>query len=182
MDEVGESDPGHLLSALGRPMTEENVMAISPWRFREPLSPDMAALREGRSIDYSALLEICDRAREGKGALLIEGVGGVMAPLTEDKLVLDWAADMGQGVCLVVGSYLGTISHTLTAYDVLKSRGLRVAGIVISCSADQPVSPEETAEAIGRFTDEQTISILQRQSLSDWQTQTDLTYLLGFSK
>src|SRR5579871_163369 len=45
------SDPGILLEALGRPVTPEEIERISPWRFREPLSPDLAAAIEGRRID-----------------------------------------------------------------------------------------------------------------------------------
>ncbi len=56
------SDPGVLLAALGRPVTLEEIERISPWRFAAPLSPDMAAAREGRAIEFDALLDFSRRA------------------------------------------------------------------------------------------------------------------------
>ena len=49
---VETSDPAVLLAALGRPVTADEVERIAPWRFRAPLSPDLAAAREGRRVDF----------------------------------------------------------------------------------------------------------------------------------
>src|SRR5690348_17638191 len=49
---VETSDPAVLLTALGRPVTAAEVSRIAPWRFREPVSPDLAAARDGRNIDF----------------------------------------------------------------------------------------------------------------------------------
>ena len=51
--------PAVLLAALGRPVTLREIERISPWRFSAPLSPDMAARREGRAIDSTQLVEFC---------------------------------------------------------------------------------------------------------------------------
>src|SRR5262245_55446687 len=51
------SDPAVLLAALGRPMSD--MESIAPWRFKTPLSPDMAAAREGRALDFAALVAFC---------------------------------------------------------------------------------------------------------------------------
>ena len=59
---VETSDPAVLLGALGRPVTADEVERIAPWRFRAPLSPDLAAAREGRTIDFDALIAF-SRAR-----------------------------------------------------------------------------------------------------------------------
>jgi dethiobiotin synthetase len=84
--------------------------------------------------------------------LLIEGVGGVMAPLDARHTVLDWVAALDIPLVLVAGSYLGTISHTLTALEVLRRRGLDVACLVISESASSPPPLDETRDTIARFT------------------------------
>ncbi len=177
-DEVEDSDPGQILSALGRELSREEVEEIAPWRFTEPLSPDMAAARENREIEFEEVVAFCRAHPVGTGPLLVEGVGGVMAPLCHDKLVIDWAEVLGLPAILVVGSYLGTISHTLTAYETLKARNLSVRGIVISPSPEQPVPPGETAEAIGRFAQHTPIHILKRLPTQEWAKQPDLTSLL----
>ena len=67
--------------------------------------------------------------------MLIEGVGGIMVPLDERHTVLDWMSALRLPVLLVAGSYLGTISHTLTALHVLAQRNLDIAAVVVSESA-----------------------------------------------
>lgn len=143
-----ESDSGQLLEALGRDITLKNIEAISPWRFSEPLSPHSAAEIEGRSIDIPALCEWCREKTNEDGITLIEGVGGVMVPLNREVTVLDWMAALKLPVILVVGSYLGTLSHTLTALHALNSRHLEIAGIVISESSEEATPAQETAEGL----------------------------------
>ena len=149
--EIGESDSGQILSALGREATSENAAGISPWRFREPLSPDMAAAREEREIDFDALVEWSAATGREADFRLIEGVGGVLVPLTETRTVLDWIAALGCPALLVGGSYLGTLNHTLTALHVLRDAGVEVPAIIVSESEDQPVPLTETVEALERF-------------------------------
>lgn len=153
---VAETDAGILLKALGRPADGSNLDALSPWRFGAPLSPDMAAAREGKTIPFEELIAYCRKILAQTGQVtLVEGVGGVLVPLTEDKTVLDWMAALGIPALLVVGGYLGTISHTLTAAKTLEGRGVPLAGVVISGGVPGrtalPVPLDETAAAIARF-------------------------------
>ena len=146
------SDPAVLLSALGRPVAANEVARIAPWRFRAPLSPDLAAARERRSIDFDELVGFSRAAIEAaNGILLIEGVGGIMVPLDAERTVLDWMAALDIPLLLVVGGYLGTISHTLTALDVLAQRKLTIAAIVVSESERNPVELDDTVASIARF-------------------------------
>ena len=79
---VETSDPAVLLAALGRPVAADEIERIAPWRFRAPLSPDLAAAREGRSIEFDATDRVQPRGGRGAtGTLFIEGVGGIMVPL-----------------------------------------------------------------------------------------------------
>src|SRR5258706_12022749 len=61
-DAPATSDPGLLLAALDRALTQAEIDRISPWRFRAPLSPDLAAAREGRNLDYKRLVEFSRQA------------------------------------------------------------------------------------------------------------------------
>jgi dethiobiotin synthetase len=145
------SDPGVLLDALGRPISD--IAAIAPWRFAAPLSPDMAAAREGRVLDFEAIVEFSRRAATSADRVLIEGVGGIMVPLDERHTVLDWMSALRLPVLLVAGSYLGTISHTLTALRVLAQRNLTVAAVAVSESATPGAPLDETVATIARFAD-----------------------------
>jgi dethiobiotin synthetase len=145
------SDPALLLEAMGVPASPAAVAQIAPWRFTAPLSPDMAAAREGRAIDFEALLAFCRTEAAHPGAVLIEGVGGAMVPLDGRHTVLDWMAALGFPVLLVTGSYLGSLSHTLTAAAALERARLEVAALVINDSGDGAVPLSETAATLHRF-------------------------------
>src|SRR5581483_8084865 len=147
------SDPGVLLEALGEPVTPEALKRLSPWQFAAPLSPDMAAAREGRSIDFDALVTLCREALAAAGdtTLFIEGVGGVMVPLDATHTVRDWMIALGIPLIVVTGSYLGSISHTLTALEVLTRAKLRVAALVVNETGDGAVPLDETVATLARF-------------------------------
>jgi len=148
------SDSGVLLRALGLQVTPEAIERMSPWRFRAPLSPDLAARREGRSINVDDVIAFCQGAIEHRqDLLLIEGVGGIMVPLDGERTILDVMMALRLPLILVTGSYLGTISHTLTALDSLFRRDMNVLAIIVSETAGSTVPLEETVAAIARFAD-----------------------------
>ena len=150
--EAEGSDPGLLLAALGEPVTPEGIARISPFRFTAPVSPHLAAHREGKKIDFNAVVELCRwRMQAAADVLIIEGVGGIMAPLDNEHTVLDWMVALDQPVFLVAGSYLGTLSHTLSAVDVLERRNLMIAALVVNETAGSAVSFTDTMESIKTF-------------------------------
>ncbi len=151
-DELEATDSAVLIRGLGREPTPDAVEACSPWRFEAPLSPDMAAKREDRAIDFNTLVRFCDDAQKGPGdLLLIEGVGGAMVPLDDTHTVLDWISELSVSALVVVGSYLGTLSHTLTATAAIRERGVAIAVVVLDESEESPVPLEETAATLERF-------------------------------
>ena len=147
-----DSDTAQLLHSLDQTLTAEAVDACSPWRFPEPLSPDMAARREDRRIDFAALVDFCRDAQSGEeDVLLIEGIGGAMVPLDDSHTVLDWMAELAAPVLVIAGSYLGTLSHTLTTVAALQERDIPIAAVVVVESEDSPASLKETVETMGKF-------------------------------
>ena len=147
-----DSDTAKLLHGLGNLLTAEAIDACSPWRFLEPLSPDMAARREGRSINFSALVDFCRGAQTGdEDVLLIEGIGGAMVPLDDTHTVLDWMAELAAPALVMAGSYLGTLSHTLTTVGALQERDIPIAGVVVDESEDNPAPLGETLDTMARF-------------------------------
>ena len=163
MASAAESDPGVLLEALGDAVTPDALDRIAPWRFAAPLSPDMAAAREGKSLDFDAIVAFCRKAMAAKeGPLFIEGVGGLMVPLDHSKTVMDWMAAMNIPVILIAGSYLGTISHTLTALECLARRGLNTRALVINQSDEGAVPLDETLATLARFTGNLPIATIPR--------------------
>jgi dethiobiotin synthetase len=157
-----DSDSALLLRAQRLDATRSNLDLVSPWRFAAPLSPDMAAARERRSIPFDALVAHCRTAAARADVTLIEGIGGVMVPLDTRHTVLDWIDALGAPALLVVGSYLGTLSHGLTAAAALRRRNVELLGVVVSESAEQPAPAEETAATLARFVAPAAVHVVPR--------------------
>ena len=174
------SDAVVLLRAQDKPVTATAVSEISPWRFTAPLSPDMAAAREGQRIDVDKLVAWCKAQIESfDGLTLIEGVGGAFVPLEGGRLVADWIAALGCPNLLVTGSYLGALSHTIATVEALTARGLAPAAIVVSESPEAPVPPQEFVETLARYLAIPLAVLPWQPGPEPWRYAPDLTGLLG---
>ncbi len=175
------SDAGALLRAIGTEPTADAIARISPWRFAAPLSPDMAAAREGRAIDFAELLQFCRRAvADASDILLIEGAGGVMAPVGWQHTGCELMQALEIPAILVSGTYLGAISHALTAHAALRASGVTVAGLVLSESEASPVPPGEIAATIRRYLPGTAVTLVRRAAGAAEQGLADLAVsLLG---
>lgn len=175
-DGIEASDTAVLAAAMGRGLSPATIDTISPYRYQASLSPAMAAQLEGKTLDYAALIATCREALAAFPFTLIEGVGGSFVPLTDDKLVADWIADLGLASVLVVGSYLGAQSHALATFEAMQARGLTVSHIIVSTSDDAGApSAEVTRETLERFTGMPTLLLPRLTGPKPWTTAPDLT-------
>ncbi len=115
------------------------------WTYAAPLSPDLAAARENKATDFAALVDWCrSEIAAHEGLLLIEGIGGVMVPLTAHHTVREWIAALNIPTLLVCGTYLGSLSHTLTALVALREVGVVPAALIVNESAEGSVGLDDT--------------------------------------
>lgn len=168
---IEATDTYEIIHALGEEVTAATIAHVSPWRFVAPMSPDMAAAREGQSIDFLDLLAFCQPEHED--VQLIEGIGGAFVPIDDRHLVVDWISALDIPAILVVGSYLGTLSHTFATVTALQARGVRLTALVISESEESPVPIEETEITLRRFLPD--IPIVQIPRVGHWRDVPDLT-------
>jgi dethiobiotin synthetase len=146
-----DTDTALLLHSVGLPHTVPNIQATSPWRFVAALSPHLAAEAENTRIDTDAVVAFSRHAEVDY--LLVEGVGGVMVPLTYDYHSLHWMQALQFSVILVVGSYLGAISHALTAIVALQVHDIHLSGIIVSESESSTVPLPATIRTLQGFVD-----------------------------
>lgn len=159
-----DGDAGLILAALGEAADEAAVARVSPFRFTAPLSPNMAAAREGGTVDVDAVVDLC-RARVTPDRLvLIEGIGGVMVPLDTRHTVLDVIAALDLPVILVSGTALGALSYALTAIEVLRQRHRAPHLIVLNESLGTTVPLAETRATLAAFHPDTAIEILNRDA------------------
>jgi dethiobiotin synthetase len=107
--------------------------AVSPERFGPPVSPHLAAELAGVELDLDALLVAASAAAAEAEAdvLVVEGVGGLLVPLTPERTVRDLARELGFPLVVAARPGLGTISHSLLTLEAARAAGLAVAGVVM---------------------------------------------------
>ncbi len=119
--------------------THRSLAEITPVRYAEPLSPNVAAQRSGRPIDLDAIFcEYSAIAAGGCDAVVVEGVGGLLCPITDDFWVIHLAKMLALPVVIVAHAGLGTINHTQLTVYAARSAGLSVAGVIINRYQTEP--------------------------------------------
>lgn len=111
---------------------EADLADINPIWFRTPAAPYTASIIENRLIDLDLIREAFQRLRSRHEALIVEGVGGWMVPITREYLVSDLAAELGLPVGVVVANRLGAINHTLLTLQAIQAKGLSCAGVILN--------------------------------------------------
>jgi dethiobiotin synthetase len=121
-------------------------------RFGPPVSPHLAAELAGEPIDPAALVALARRAAAGADTVVVEGVGGLLVPLTPRFTVRDLAVALGLPVVVAARPGLGTISHTLLTVEAARAAGLDVRGVVLTPWPNAPSAMERSnVETIARM-------------------------------
>src|SRR5258708_24462112 len=107
--------------------TEQEIFAQGV-RLPKPVSPHLAARWAGERIDLRTLEAI--RTDDGS-AWIVEGAGGLLVPINDSQTMADWIGLLGLPVVVAARSVLGTINHTLLTLEALRSRSLRIAGVLM---------------------------------------------------
>lgn len=150
LEEEGETDHALLRRASGSNQSDEE---IAPYRYGPPASPHLAAAMAGEEIDPGRLREAVRDAAASADAIVCEGVGGFLVPLSPTYLVRDLAADLGYPLVIVAAPGLGTINHTLLTIEAARAAGLDVAVVVLNSWPTEPTEIErsnrETIASLG---------------------------------
>jgi dethiobiotin synthetase len=116
---------------------------IAPYRFGPPMSPHLAAGLAGVEIDPERVMAAARAAAEGADAIVCEGAGGLLVPLSPSWTMRSCAVELGYPLVIVAPPGLGTINHTLLTVESARAVGLKVAAIVINPWPEDP-TPIET--------------------------------------
>lgn len=111
---------------------------INPVRYHPPLAPAVAAEKAKKPVDFGAIADSLRRLDGEHDVLLVEGIGGIMVPLDEQRTVLDLAAMIGYPILVVTRPGLGTLNHTALTCSAIVRRGLCLAGLVINGYNPEP--------------------------------------------
>ncbi|SMC80007.1 dethiobiotin synthase [Sporomusa malonica] len=123
-------DATFLMSAAG--IGEEQRQQVNPVCLRPALTPAVAAAECGVTIDTAQLISTCQAMIAKSELTLVEGVGGILAPIWRDYLVADMMLELKLPALLVTRPDLGTINHTVLTTEYARQRGINLAGIIIN--------------------------------------------------
>jgi dethiobiotin synthetase len=146
---AGEWPPDHELLAAMADMTPEDV---APLRYGPAVSPHLAAQLAGERVDRADLVARARKAGDDGTTLIVEGVGGLLAPLADNLTVCDFAVALRLALLIVVRPGLGTINHTLLTLEAARAAGLDVLSVVLTPWPEQPSELERSnRETIARI-------------------------------
>jgi len=129
---------------------ELSVFSICLYSLSAPLSPHLAARREGAAIDISLIRRTVGEAAGGSDVALVEGAGGIAVEIAEGYSFGDLARDLSLPVLIVAGNRLGALNHLRLTIDYLRSAAIRLLGVILNDATSEPFPARETNEAESR--------------------------------
>ena len=117
---------------MGNPDPSPEPADRCPYRFSLPASPHLAAAREGRRVDPAVIEAAYRRLAETHDAVLVEGAGGFLVPLSEELPTGDLVARIGLPVLVVAGNRLGCLNDVLLIVEAVRRRGIPLLGLVFN--------------------------------------------------
>ncbi|HSJ64160.1 MAG TPA: dethiobiotin synthase [Gemmatimonadaceae bacterium] len=146
-DEASDAARLRALANVPQPLGD-----IRPYAFPDPLAPLAAAERLGTAIDIAVLDAAFARTCQGADAVIVEGAGGALVPLTATATVLDLFHRWSLDVLIVAANRLGVLNHALLTDRAVRSRGLRLRAIVLVDAPEPDASSGSNAGMLARLT------------------------------
>ncbi len=126
-----------------------SLSTITPVGYPTPAAPIVSAACDGPAIDFDRIAAAYRNVCQNSDIVIIEGIGGVRVPLTEEFDLLDLAVEFALPAVIVALPNLGTINHTLMTIDCARSAELKIAGVVINgYKATESTTAEDTAPEV----------------------------------
>lgn len=133
-------------------LQEDRDGLTCPYVLPKPCSPHLAAQLENTDIDCAVITAATRELASRYDFVLLEGVGGLMVPLLPDFTLADYLAGQQYSHILVSCARLGSINHTLSALEIMKSRELHLLGIIYNrFMDDDAVIAADSRECFSRF-------------------------------
>ena len=112
---------------MGIPFTPEDEQKLTmPEIYSYPCSPHLAARIDNRPIDFDKIRRATEILSDRYEVVLLEGAGGLMVPLTEDLLTIDYIAQHDYSLMFVASGKLGSINHALLSLEAVQRRNIRL--------------------------------------------------------
>ncbi len=142
------SDSYKILSPLEKFINLKKIKSITPWCFKYPIAPSLAAKKEEKSLKFEEVLSWCAKkvnSKDNRNSIkLFEGAGGLFVPIEKNNTILDLIKNLDLPLILVVGNYLGSVSHTISAVKNILNLKLNIVNIIINQNNNNDININDT--------------------------------------
>ena len=137
------------------PTDDDREGLTMPEIFSYPCSPHLAAHIDNRPIDFNKIERSTQELARRYDTVFIEGAGGLMVPLTEEYLTIDYIAEKQYPLIFVTSGKLGSINHTLLSFEAIRSRGIQLDTVLYNLypTVEDTTIQEDTMQYIHRYLD-----------------------------
>ncbi|GBE01391.1 ATP-dependent dethiobiotin synthetase BioD 1 [bacterium BMS3Abin08] len=115
---------------------------IAPYRLQTPVAPSVASRIEGREISIEHILSTYKKLRDRHDIVIVEGIGGLLVPITKHYFVSDLVKDLDVPLIVVAANRLGVLNHTLLTVKAARMSGLDLTGVILN---DTDPLPEDVS-------------------------------------
>ncbi|MCT4605466.1 MAG: dethiobiotin synthase [Marinisporobacter sp.] len=140
----------HFVKTIGK--LSEPLENMTPYRFRTPVSPHLAAEIENIQIKITTIKENLCKLREKYPYMVIEGAGGLIVPILKNYMLYDLIKELNLPILIVARAGLGTINHTILTVNFAKSLGIEVKGIILNGYDPSNICHPDNKKTIERIT------------------------------
>lgn len=124
----------------------------APLIFTHPCSPQLAARLDNREIRLETIDKASEELAKRYDTVLVEGAGGLMVPITDEFLTIDYVSTRKLPLIMVVNSSLGSINHALLSFEAIKHRNIEMPVVLYNTYFDtDPLIAEDTYDFIKRY-------------------------------
>ncbi len=123
---------------------------IVPVHYRQPLAPYVAAWKEG-TVPLGKIQETYKKVTRKYDCLIVEGIGGVLVPITRDFLAIDWMVKWRLPALVIAWAGLGTLNHTLLTIEALKKRKIKILGVMVNGYKGKEISEKTNVPALRKL-------------------------------
>ena len=135
------------------PTDDDREGLTMPEIFSYPCSPHLASRIDGRPIYFDKIERATEEVSRRYDVVLLEGAGGLMVPLTDELLTIDYIAQKGYPLLFVTSGKLGSINHTLLSLEAIKNRGIKLDTVLYNLypTVEDRTIQEDTQLFIQRY-------------------------------
>jgi len=142
---------------MGTELLPEDLTGLTvPYKFDFAASPHLAARLENKEVDSAIITEATKKLEKQYDTVLLEGIGGLLVPLSPSLNQLDYIAQQNYPIILVTSPKLGSINHTLMSIEVILNRGIELRGLIYNrFNEDNKIIADDSKQVFADFLSQQ---------------------------